>query len=236
MLSGPITGAHINPALSISLMTIRKLKPLQCFFYVIGQILGAFLGAALVYIVYLKQFDEFDGGIREMTGPNGTADIFFTMPAKGTPQWNALVDQIVGTAILMIFVMAVTHELNQMMSKAVEPLAFALIVTGIISAFSINAGAAINPARDLGPRLFGAFVYGWNNVFGVHNYFFWVPIVGPIVGAIVGVWLHQGFIWIVKHYGHLSNIEDSNANKKIDSKAIQIKENDSLDFDANSQL
>jgi glycerol uptake facilitator-like aquaporin len=71
--------------------------------------LGAFLAAALVYLVYLKQFDEFDGGIRQMTGNNGTADIFFTMPAKGTPHWNALVDQIVGTAILMVFVMAVTH-------------------------------------------------------------------------------------------------------------------------------
>ncbi|CAF4874154.1 unnamed protein product, partial [Rotaria sp. Silwood1] len=191
MLGGPITGAHLNPALSISLMTVRKLKPLQCIFYVIGQILGAFFGGALVYLVYLKQFDEFDGGKRQMTGPNGTADIFFTMPAKGTPHWNALVDQIVSTAVLMIFIMAVTHKFNQMISEAAKPFAYALIVTGIICAFSLNAGAAINPARDLGPRLFGAFVYGWNEVFRVHNYFFWVPIVGPIVGAIVGVWLHQ---------------------------------------------
>ncbi|CAF1075164.1 unnamed protein product [Rotaria sordida] len=181
MLSGPITGAHLNPALSISLMTVGKLKLLQCIFYIIGQILGGFLGAALVYLVYLKQFDEFDGGIRQVIGPNGTADIFFTMPGKGTPQWNALVDQIVTTAILMIFGMSVGH----MISEAAKPFAYALIVTGIICAFSLNAGAAINPARDLGPRLFGAFVYGWNEVFGVHNYFFWVPIVGPIIGAIV---------------------------------------------------
>ncbi|CAF3222859.1 unnamed protein product [Rotaria sp. Silwood2] len=176
-------------------MTLRKLKPLQCIFYIIGQILGAFLGGALVYLVYLKQFDEFDGGIRQMLGPNGTADIFFTMPAEGTPQWNALIDQIVGTAILMVFIMAVTH------------------------------------ARDLGPRLFGAFVYGWNEVFRIHDYFFWVPIVGPIVGAIVGVWLHLGFIWMVKHYGHLRNIENTDSDKKIDSKGIQIKENDSLEFE-----
>ena len=71
---------------------------------------------------------------------------------------------------------------------------------GITSAFSVNAGGAINPVRqlcikpvkysflrDLGPRLFGAFVYGWNDVFVTHNYFFWVPIIGPIVGAILGV-------------------------------------------------
>jgi glycerol uptake facilitator-like aquaporin len=90
-------------------MTVRKLKPLKCIFYVIGQILGAFLGATLVYLAYLKQFDEFDGGIRQMTGLNGTADIFFTMPGEGIPNWNALVDQIIGTAILMVFVMAVSH-------------------------------------------------------------------------------------------------------------------------------
>lgn len=93
-------------------MTIRKLKPLQCIFYVIGQILGAFLAAALVYLVYLKQFDKFDGGIRQMIGPNGTADIFFTMPAKGLPHWNTFIDQIVGTAILMIFIMAVTNVMR----------------------------------------------------------------------------------------------------------------------------
>jgi glycerol uptake facilitator-like aquaporin len=90
-------------------MTIRKLKPLQCIFYIIGQISGAFLGAALVYLVYLKQFDRFDGGIRQVIGPNGTADIFFTMLAEGVPEWNAFIDQIVSTAILMIFVMGVNH-------------------------------------------------------------------------------------------------------------------------------
>ena len=90
-------------------MTIRQLKPLQCIFYVVGQLLGAFIGAALVYLAYLKQFDAFDGGIRQMIGPTGTADIFFTMPSAVIPNWNALIDQIIGTAILMIFIVSVTH-------------------------------------------------------------------------------------------------------------------------------
>ncbi|UJR38349.1 hypothetical protein I4U23_031019 [Adineta vaga] len=203
MLVGSITGAHLNPALSISLMTIRKVKPLQCIFYIIGQILGAFLGAALVYLVYLKQFDAYDGGVRQMTGDSGTADIFFTMPSV---------------------------EFNHMMSNAMKPFAFALIVIGIICGFSINAGAAINPARDLGPRLFGAFIYGWNEVFSVHNYFFWVPIIGPIIGAIVGVWLYQGFMWIVKQYGHLSISDNSDTNKTIDSKITPMQQNESFEF------
>lgn len=60
-------------------------------------------------------------------------------------------------------------------------------------------------ARDLGPRLFAAFVYGWQEVFQANNYFFWIPIVGPIVGAIIGVWLFEGYMAIVNRYGNLPN-------------------------------
>ncbi len=85
---------------------------MQCVFYVIGQILGGFLGAAIVYLVYFSQFENFDGGIREITGVNGTADIFFTMPGKGVPHWNALIDQIVSTGLLLIFIMALEQVIK----------------------------------------------------------------------------------------------------------------------------
>ncbi|CAF2832310.1 unnamed protein product [Rotaria sp. Silwood2] len=221
MISAPITGAHLNPAISISLMTIRKINPLQCIFYIIGQTIGAFLGAALVYLVYRKQFDVFDGGRRQITGPNGTADIFFTMPGKDIPHWNTFIDQLVSTGLLMIFIMTLTQKFNNMISEVAKPFAFALIITGIICAFSINAGAAINPARDLGPRLFGAFIYGLNDVFRTHNYFFWVPIIGPIVGAILAVWIYKSYIWIIQRYGHFSNIEHTNTGKEINPEVIE---------------
>ncbi len=99
-------GAHLNPAVSISLLTIRKIKPVQCVFYIIGQLVGAFFGALLVYYLYWSLFNDFDGSIREVAGVHGTADIFFTMPAKGVPEWNSFFDQVVATAILMIFIMA----------------------------------------------------------------------------------------------------------------------------------
>ncbi|CAF1495255.1 unnamed protein product [Rotaria sp. Silwood1] len=70
-------------------------------------------------------------------------------------------------------------------------------------------------ARDLSPRLFGAFVYGWNDVFHVHNYFFWIPIIGLIMGAILDVWIHTGYTWLIKHYGHFPNNERTDADKKI---------------------
>lgn len=99
-------GAHLNPAVSISLLTIRKLKALQCLFYIIGQLLGAFFGAFLVYWLHWSLFNDFDGGMRQVIGANATADIFFTMPARNVTLWNGLFDQIIGTAILMIFIMA----------------------------------------------------------------------------------------------------------------------------------
>ena len=89
-------------------MVIRKIKPIQCIFYIIGQILGAFLGAALVYLVFCKQFDVFDGGKRQIAGPNGTADIFFIIPSNDLPHWNTFIDQVVSTGLLMIFIMATT--------------------------------------------------------------------------------------------------------------------------------
>jgi len=102
-------GAHLNPAVSISLLTIRKLKPLQCLFYIIGQMIGAFFGALFVYQLYWGLFNKFDGSVRQIAGSNGTADIFFTMPANGVPHWNSFFDQIIGTAVLMIFIMAVVN-------------------------------------------------------------------------------------------------------------------------------
>ena len=90
-------------------MTVRKLKPLQCLFYIIGQIGGAFLWSLLVYFIFWSQFDKFDGGIRQITGPNGTADIFFVIPAKGVPHWNTFIDQVISTGLLMIYIMALSH-------------------------------------------------------------------------------------------------------------------------------
>ncbi|CAF3769437.1 unnamed protein product [Rotaria sordida] len=206
MVAGPISGAHLNPAVSISLLTIRKLKPLQCLFYIIGQIIGAFLGALLVYYLYWGLFNRFDGGVRQITGENGTADIFFTMPEEGIGRWNLVFDQVISTAVLMIFIMALGNDFNNMISEVAKPFAFVLIIFAITSAFARNSGAAINPARDLGPRLFAAFIYGWKEVFRAHNYFFWIPIIGPIIGAIIGVWLFEGYLVLMKRFANLPNI------------------------------
>ena len=86
-------------------------------------------------------------------------------------------------------------------------------------------------ARDLGPRLFGAFIYGWNEVFALQDHFFWVPIVGPIIGATVGVWLYKGFSWIVKHYNHVLIITSSDIHqKKYSKETLRINDINSVEF------
>ncbi|CAF1116136.1 unnamed protein product [Rotaria sordida] len=162
--------------------------------------------AALVYLVYYKQFDAFDDGIREITGFNDTADIFFTVPGKDISHWNTFIDQVVSTGLLLIFIMALTQDFNHMISEVVKPFAFSLIITGI--------------AYDFGSRLFGLFIYGYNDVLRANNYFFWMPILGPIVGSVIAVWIYKGYIWIIKRYYHLSNIKNINTQKEIHPEVI----------------
>jgi len=223
MVAGPVSGAHINPAVTISLMTVKIIKPIQCLFYIVGQMIGAFIGAVLVYFVYLNQFNEFDGGQRQLTGVNGTGDIFFTMPGNGIPHWNAFIDQMLITAILMIFIMALSNKSNKMISEEGKPFAFALLILGISCAFSVNAGTAMNPARDFGPHLFGSFVYGWSDVMRLDNYFFSIPILGPIVGATLGVWIYVGYSSLINNYSHRTNHQNqSNSNSSLETSQQKI--------------
>jgi glycerol uptake facilitator protein len=104
------------------------------------------------------------------------------------------IDQIVGTAFLLMFVLALIDTLNQPPRANLAPLLVGLAVAAIGMSYGANAGYAINPARDLGPRLL-AWVAGWGRVAmpGIHNYV-WVPIVGPLVGGVIGAIVYDVFI------------------------------------------
>ena len=83
-------------------------------------------------------------------------------------------------------------------------------------------------ARDFGPRLFASVVYGFASVFRAHHYFFWVPILGPIVGAILAVWIHKGLFWIIIRYGDLPDTALIHRGRDIDPKPIQTSYSNSL--------
>jgi glycerol uptake facilitator protein len=193
-VAGGISGAHINPAVTLAFAARRGFPWRKVPGYIAAQLLGAFLGAVLVYVVYKGAIDSYDRAHDITRGdPDSvpTFSIFATFPAKYLANWvGPLVDQIVGTAFLVAFVFAVSDELNQPPRANLAPLIVGFIVVAIGLSFGANAGYAINPARDFGPRLF-AWIAGWGKIampgdYGNVNTYFWIPIVGPFVGGLIG--------------------------------------------------
>jgi glycerol uptake facilitator len=202
-VAGGVSGAHINPAVTLALAVRRNFPWAKVVPYIIAQLIGAFVGAALVYLVYHNAISSYEAAHHITRGALGgagdstaTYSIFATFPAPyfhSSMIWP-FVDQIVGTAFLLMFIVALTDERNQPPRMNLAPLLVGLVVAAIGMSFGANAGYAINPARDFGPRLFAWFT-GWGQVAipGVHNYF-WVPIVGPLIGGVIGVIVYDLFI------------------------------------------
>ena len=185
LVAGGVSGAHLNPAVTVALAVHRGLPWGKVPIYAAAQLAGAFAGATLVYVTYREAITAFDGGARIVVGEHATAGIFATYPQPFLSLAGGLVDQMVGTALLMIGVFAIVDAKADVPGWMRAALVGALVVA-IGVAFGFNAGYAINPARDLGPRLFTA-VAGWGSgVFSAANGWWWVPIVGPIAGAVLG--------------------------------------------------
>jgi MIP family channel proteins len=186
-VAGGVSGAHLNPAVTLAVAVHRDFAWSKVLPYVAAQIAGAFTGAAVTYLTYRAAFDRFDGGTRLVTGAKATAGIFATYPQDFLRTFpDGLIDQVVGTAFLIAMIFALTDQKNLAPEGRIVPIHFGLLVVLIGMTFGFNAGYAINPARDLGPRLF-TFVAGWGNeVFRAGNHWWWVPIVGPLVGGVLG--------------------------------------------------
>ena len=211
-VAGGVSGAHLNPAVTLAFAVRRKFAWNKVLPYWAAQLVGAFTGAALVFLVYFNAIDAFN--IANKTPRSGgsalaTYSIFATFPAKyfGGGVAGPLIDQIVGTAFLLIFVVAVIDSRNTAVKSNLAPLVIGLGVAAIGMSYGANAGYAINPARDFGPRLL-AFFAGWGRVAlpGTYNSggvafsdYFWIPIVGPLIGGVIGVVIYDLFIGDVLH-------------------------------------
>jgi MIP family channel proteins len=197
-VSAGVSGAHLNPAVTVALAVHRGFAWAKVLPYCIAQTAGAFMGALVTFITYREAFDRFDGGTRLVTGAKATAGIFATYPQdflSNVP--GGLIDQIVGTMLLMLLVLAIGDQKNFAAEARLQPILVGAAVVLIGMSFGYNAGYAINPARDLGPRLFTA-VAGWGGeVFSAGNGWWWVPIVGPLIGGILGGYVYD--LCITKH-------------------------------------
>src|SRR6266446_5982606 len=178
-----VTGAHLNPAVTIGLAVHRRFPWTKVPPYAVAQIAGAFAASAVVYVTYREALTAFDGGVRQVIGPQATAGIWATYPQPFLSVFpGGFIDQVVGTALLVGVIFGITDERNAPAPAGLAPVIVGLLVVAIGMAFGFNAGYAINPARDFGPRLFTAMA-GWGgSVFTAANGWWWVPVVAPLVG------------------------------------------------------
>ncbi|RCN31557.1 channel protein, MIP family [Ancylostoma caninum] len=192
-LAASVSGAHLNPAISLAQCVLGNIPMWKVFLYSIAQLIGAYLGTAVSYFGHHDDLWKLDGGIRHVTGSQATAGLFATFPSPQMSVWGSLLDQIIGTAILAGLVCLITDKRHKIPPGFVPPLAGA-IMSMVAMTFGANGGFAINPARDLGPRLFILCAgYGWE-VFSAYGFYFWIPLVGPLIGALIGAWLYKLFV------------------------------------------
>jgi len=199
-VAGGVSGAHLNPAVTLAMALRRRFPWRKLPGYWGAQLLGAFAGAALVFAVYhpaIRAYEAAAGADAKST----TFSIFATSPAGyfDGSWFGPLLDQVVGTAVLLIVVLALIDGRIKAVSPKLAPLLIGFAVAAIGLSYGANAGYAINPARDFGPRLF-TFFAGWGDtaIPGPGGYL-WIPIVGPLVGGAIGAVLYDFFIGDALH-------------------------------------
>ncbi|HET7272372.1 MAG TPA: MIP/aquaporin family protein [Rubrobacter sp.] len=181
---GQFSGAHINPAVTISLAVTGQFDWVQVPGYIISQFLGAFTGGVIVYLAYLAHWGETeDAGLK--LGVFCTAPAIYNTPAN-------IITEIIGTFVLVFGVLgivgnasAIPGDLSAVIATGVNPLLVGLLVLGIGLSLGGPTGYAINPARDLGPRIAHA-VLPIPGKGGNDWGYSWIPVVAPIIGGTLG--------------------------------------------------
>ncbi|XP_063312861.1 aquaporin-7-like [Pelobates fuscus] len=190
-VAGGVSGAHMNCAVSLTNCILGRLPWKKLPMYMLAQIFGAFLAAAVVFCLYYEALHTYCEGNFTVTGPLETASIFATYPQPYLSIGGGFLDQVVGTGALLLCILAINDKKNSPALNGTQAVVVGLLVTVIGMSMGMNSGYAINPARDLGPRIFTA-IAGWGiEVFRAGNYWCWVPIVAPLVGSLTGALLYQ---------------------------------------------
>jgi glycerol uptake facilitator protein len=189
---GRFSGAHINPAVTFGLASVGTISWSDVPLYLSGQLVGAFAGAVLVWLSYLLHW-------RETEDPGVKLAVFSTGPAIRNYAAN-LVTEVIGTFILVFGILGITtnfganvltdQPLQQAFSITLPPLLVGLLVLAIGLSLGGPTGYAINPARDLGPRI-AHFLLPIPGKGGSDWAYAWVPVVGPIIGGILGALVFQ---------------------------------------------
>lgn len=172
--SAAASGAHLNPAVTIGLAVEGSFEWCRVPEYILAQMLGAMLGAFVAWLAYKKHFDATDDG-------NAKLSVFCTAPAIPNAFYNVLTE-VIGTFVLVLGALLLSKP--DMKLGALDALPIALLVLGIGLSLGGPTGYAINPARDLGPRIMHAILPIKNKRDSNWSYA-WVPIIGPIIGGVL---------------------------------------------------
>ncbi|MFN8264778.1 MAG: MIP/aquaporin family protein [Chitinophagaceae bacterium] len=177
--SAAASGAHLNPAVTIAMATLHKFDWSLVPLYIVAQLLGAMAGAFLTWLSYKKHFNE-------SNDPDAMLAVFCTEPAIRDNVSN-IVTEMIGTFVLVLGVLFMAAPQNSL--GALDALPVALLVLGIGLSLGGPTGYAINPARDLGPRLIH-FILPIPNKRDSNWSYSWIPVLAPILGGLVAavVW------------------------------------------------
>jgi len=202
-VAGAISGAHLNPAVTLALAARGKFAWNKVLPYMGSQIFGAFVAAAILFFVY-------QGAIQHaLVVAQGTSSVlpnladtvggvFYTSPKAFVGVFGAFCDEFVGTALLVGLIFAITDGRNQPVQANINPLIIGFLIVAIGASFGLNTGYAINPARDFGPRLWIALVSGGASL----NAYTWIPIVAPLLGGVAGAYIYDftiGRVFAARH-------------------------------------
>ncbi|KAJ2919660.1 hypothetical protein MD484_g709, partial [Candolleomyces efflorescens] len=193
------SAGHINPAITLAMATWRGFPWRKVPGYILAQVLGGLVGAAMIYGLYFGAIDIVEGaGVRTQA----TAGIFATYPLSYVSSAAAFFSEFLATAILSMVVLALTDENRKnknKLSPGLIPLALFILFIGVGASLGMQTSWALNPARDFGPRLFLSMAGYGKEVYTHRNqYWLWCPIIAPIVGAQAGALLYDLFLYTGK--------------------------------------
>nr|POE79666.1 aquaporin-3 [Quercus suber] len=193
-----ISGAHLNPAVTLANCIYRSFPWRKLPVYVLAQLIGGLCAAAVIYGNYNSAIDVFEGGAGIRTVPDAsehaTAAIFATYPASFMTTTGEFFSEFIATAILMFMIYCLQDNSNYGAGHMV-PLGLFATVFGIATCFGWETSFAINPARDLGPRLLTSMVGYGSAVYTTANHYFWIPLVAPTLGAVFGGFLYDTLLF-----------------------------------------
>lgn len=184
LVSNRISGAHLNPAVTFSLALTHRFPWKKVPHYLCAQMLGGFIGAAIVFFFYHAKFLEVDPTLSH------TVSVFTTFPAF-SGFWSGLIAEFIATAILMFGILAIVEHFASEKAGWLAPFAIGGLIVAIGMSFGGMHGYAMNPARDLSPRIFAALM-GFKNNGLTHGSSIWLQaVLGSMIGAPFGAFLYN---------------------------------------------